>query len=108
MMKGKHVIIPKVFNKQALDQLHLNNIGIGKTKFLAWELIFWININDDTEKHIKNCTTCPTFQQTQDKIIHHNIPAKPWEMVGTYMFTLNNKHYPCIVQYHSKFPVIKK
>ena len=24
------------------------------------------------------------------------------------MFTLNNKHYLCIVDYHSKFPVIKK
>ena len=24
------------------------------------------------------------------------------------MFTLNNKHFLCIVDYHSKFPVIKK
>ena len=24
------------------------------------------------------------------------------------MFTLNNKHYLCIVDYHSKFPIIKK
>ena len=85
-------------------------MGIEKTKLLAWELVYWININDDIEKHIKNCTTCLMFQQTQhkDKIIHHDILAKPCTIVGADTFTLNNKHYLCVVDYHSKFPVITK
>ena len=29
-------------------------------------------------------------------------------MVGAYMFTLYNKYSLCLVDYHSKFPVIKK
>ena len=41
-------------------------------------------------------------------MIHHNIPVRPWDIIGTDMFTLNNKHYLCIVDYHSKFPIIKK
>ena len=67
-------------------------------------------MNDDIEKHIKNCTTCLMFQQTQhkDKKIQHDIPAKPCEMAGADMFTLTIKHYLCTVDYHSKFPVIKK
>ena len=50
------------------------------------------------------------FQQVQpkDKIIHSDIPAKSWEIVGTDMFTLTNKHYLCPVDYQRKFPVIKK
>ena len=38
----------------------------------------------------------------------------PWnsrqtkDVVGTDMFTLHNKYNLCIVDYHSKFPVIKK
>ena len=40
--------------------------------------------------------------------MHHKIPRKPWEMIGVGMFTLHNKNYLCIVDYHSKFPVIKK
>ena len=76
-------------------------MGIEKTKLLVRQLVCWININDDIEKHIKNCTTCLTFQQRQpkDKIIHHDILAKPWEIVGTEMVTLNNKHYLCIVNF---------
>ena len=50
------------------------------------------------------------FQQTQpkDKMIHHDILVRPWDIVGAGLFTLNNKHYLCIVDYHSKFPIIKK
>ena len=85
-------------------------MGIEKTKLLALESVYWININDDIERHIKNCTKCLMFRQTQpkDKIIHHDILAKPWETFATDIFSLNSKHYHCIVDYHSKFPVIKK
>ena len=30
------------------------------------------------------------------------------DVLGTDIFTLNNKQYLCIVDYHSKFPIIKK
>ena len=60
--------------------------------------------------NIKNCTICLTFQQTQpkDKMIHHDISIRPWDVIGVDIFTLNNKHYLYIVDYHSKFPIIKK
>ena len=85
-------------------------MGIEKTKLPAYELVYWVNINDDIERHIKNCTTYLTFQQTlpKDKIIHHDILAKLWEVITADMFTLNNKYYLCIIDYHSKFPIIKK
>ena len=110
IMKGRHIVIPKVLKTLALDQPHINHMGIEKTKLLACELVYWVNINEDIERHNKNCTTCFTFQQTQqkDKILHHDIPAKPWEVVGADMFILNNKLYLSIVDYHSKFPFIKK
>ena len=85
-------------------------MGIEKTKLLTCKFVCWVNRNDDIDKHIKNCTTCLTFQQKQpkDKIIHHNIPAKPWEVIGEDMSTPNNKYYLCIIDYHNKFPIIKK
>ena len=44
----------------------------------------------------------------KDKMIHHDIPVRPWDVIGTDMFNLNNKHYLCIVDYHSKFQIIRK
>ena len=67
-------------------------------------------MNSDIEKVVRNCFTCLEFQQTQPKeqIFQHEIPRKPWEVVGADNFTLHNKNYLCIVDYHSEFPIIKK
>ena len=65
-------------------------------------------MNNNTENHMKNYSTCLDCQQTQQQKSHHEIPGKPWEVVGITIFILHNKSYFCIVDYHSKFPVIKK
>ena len=113
IMKGRCIIIPKpqqALKQQALDQLHVNHMGIEKTKLLACKSIYWVNVNSDIENYIKNCTTCLAFQQMQpkEKIIHHDIPIRPWDILGADMFHINNKNYLCIVDYHSKFLVVKK
>ena len=46
--------------------------------------------------------------QPKEKIIHHNIPLKPWEEVRADIFHFNSKNYVCIVDYNNKFPVIKR
>ena len=85
-------------------------MGIKQTKLFTHESIYWVYINTDIGKHIKNCTMCLEFQQThpKEKIIHHNIPLRPWEVLGADIFQFNNKNYLCIIDYHSKFPVVKR
>ena len=53
---------------------------------------------------------CLEFQQAQpkEKIIHHDIPLRPWEVIGADVFHFNIKNYLCIVDYNSKFLVIKR
>ena len=38
----------------------------------------------------------------------HKKPGQLWECVEADVFTINNKHYLCILDYHSKFPVVKQ
>ena len=86
------------------------HMGIEKTKLLTHDSVFWSNINANIEAYIKHCATCLEFQQMQpkEKITHHDIPLRPWEVVGADVFHLKNKHYFCIVHYNSKFPVVKR
>ena len=46
--------------------------------------------------------------QPKEKILNHDILLRPWEVLDADVFHLNNKNYLCIVDYHSKFPVIKR
>ena len=110
ILKGRCIIIPDSLKQQVLTQLHTNHTGIEKTKLLVCESVFWHNINANIKAYIKLCATCLEFQQTQpkEKIMHHNILLRPWDVIGTDIFYLKNKHYLCIVDYNSKFPVIKR
>ena len=109
-MKGGCTIVPQELRQQVLDQLYLNNMGIEKTKLLICESVYCANINNNIEDHVNNCNTCLEFQQAQPKkkIIHHNTLLRPWEVLGADIFQLNNKNYLCIVDYHSKFPIIQR
>ena len=109
-MKGRCILIPTRLKQQVVDQLHTNHMGIEKNKLLACKSVYWADINADIEKRIKNCATCLEFHQMQpkEKIIHHDIPLRPWEVLGTDVFHFNNRNYLCIVDYHRKFPVVKR
>ena len=85
-------------------------MGIEKTKLLARESVLWHNMNANIESYIKLCATCLKFQQIKpkEKITHYNIPLRPWEVFGADIFHFKYKHYLCIVDYNSKFPVSKR
>ena len=55
IMKGRCIIIPKVLQQQALDQLHANHMGIEKNKFISMhKSVYWVNINADIENYRNN------------------------------------------------------
>ena len=52
ILKNRHIVVLK-HKKQALEQLHVNHIGIEKAELLACESIPCTGMNNDTENHIK-------------------------------------------------------
>ena len=97
-MKGRLIIMPGKLQNKYWD----NYIAA------LWALKNRINMNSNIER-TNNCSTCLDFQQMQPKerIIYCKKPGKPWKIIGTYMLSLYKKHYLCIADHQSKFPVIK-
>ena len=63
---------------------------------------------------IENCPKIAQFAlifqatQPKDKILSHNIPERPCISVRTDIFSINTKHYLCIIDSCSTFSVIKQ
>ena len=85
-MKNKRIVIPFLLQKQILKQLHCNHMGIEEKGLLVCELVYWVNINADIEKNVKQGATCMEYQETQpcEKTVPYKLPYKPWEVVLTY------------------------
>ena len=110
ILKCRCIIIPNSLKQQVLNQLHTNHMDIEKMKLLAHECVYWCSINADIKKYIKQCATCLEFQQMQpkEKISHDDIPLRPWEVVGADIFHFNNVNCLCVVDYSSKFSIIRR
>ena len=98
------------FTEADSGEATLHNLSIEKMQLLMRESVYWTNMNADIEHTVKQCATCLEYQQTQakERTLHYKIPYKPWEVVSADIFTANFKSLLCIVDFYSKFPIVKK
>ena len=108
VIKGQHIVIPEAITTTGVKAAKHQSHGHRKNQTINTQIFLLDRYVCGHKNHIKSCSTCLHFQQTQprEKIIHHNIPGKPWEVIRADMFTLNNKNFFCIVEYHSTFPIL--
>ena len=51
--RGRCIVIPETLQRWPLQQLHVNHMGIERTKLLVHKSIYYIGMNVDIENHIK-------------------------------------------------------
>lgn len=110
VLKGSRIVIPQSLKENILDQLHYGHQGIEKTRLRARESVFWDNINKDVETMIKNCPICQEHQPAQQRetLLPHDIPKRPWEVLGTDMFNFQGAEYLLVADYYSKYFIVRK
>ena len=110
LLEGTRVIIPESMHSFILDRLHYGHLGIEKTRLRAKDSGYWININRDIETTVKSCHIYQEHQPAQqhETLLPHEIPSRPWEVVGTDMFFFHDADWLIIVDYYSKFPIVRR
>ncbi len=88
VLKGQHIVLSRSAQPNILQQLHTAHLGQEKTKLLAREVVYWVNINKDIDRLVQTCVICQYYQpsQTAEPLMPHNIPTKPWSMLSTDLF----------------------
>ena len=109
VMKGDRIIIPEKLREEVLKAIHTGHQGETKCILLAREAVFWPGITNQIKQMVKDCTTCQKFQPAQPKmpILQPDLPTHPWEKLGTDIFEFKGYKYLIIVDYYSRFPVIR-
>ncbi|CAM1300306.1 Uncharacterised protein g2672 [Pycnogonum litorale] len=93
-----------------LSSLHYGHLGIEKSYLRAKDTVYWPNIKKDVEAMVKTCQICQEQAPSQcpEPLMPHEVPHRPWEVIGMDLFHLFNIDYLLISDYYSKFPIIRK
>lgn len=109
LLFGDRVIIPKMFRKRVLNQLHKPHLGIQLTKSIARNYVYWPKIDQDIESLIKSCENCALAAKSPTKTLLHSwpTPASAWQRIHIdYAGPINSTYFLVIVDAYSKWPEI--
>ena len=95
---------------ETLKVLHLGHYVIDKMQLRALETVYWPGINKDILKCYQSCKTCIKYSKSQrnEPLQSHPTPEMPWHTVATDLFETKNSKYLLIVDYYSRFPILRK
>ena len=79
----------------------------------AKETVYWPGMNEQLEQLIQNCQLCLSYSRSKDKntpntALGHEIPSVPWSKVATDIFHFKSKSYLLVVDYISRFPIVRQ
>ena len=108
IMKGDRLVIPLSLQAEVLSKLHEAHQGIEKTRLRARSCVYWKSINKDIDDIVRKCDACQRLQKRQahELLMQHELPTRPWQIVGTDLFAIREDTYLLICDYYSKFPFV--
>lgn len=108
---GDRVVVPKVFRRKILRELHEGHPGIVRTKLLARSKVFWPKIDADIERMVKECDCCATAGKAPIKCTLKSWPisTKPWSRIhADYAGPIEGVFFLVVVDSFSKWPEVYK
>ena len=110
ILKRERVVIPKSQRSDIVERIHQAHQGVEKCQLRVRSCAFWPEINKDIEARVKKCEVCQESQNTQAKetLEPQEVPTRPWQVVGTDLFSWDRDEHLLMCDYYSKFPIIKK
>lgn len=105
MFKGEKIIIPRKLRENMIERIHSSHMGVEKSKNRARDLIFWPGMGKAIEAAVEACSVCQERRSANPKepLLSHAIPERPWQVIGTDLFTWNSRDYIIIVDYYSRY-----
>ena len=105
VLRGDRIVIPKSLRQEMKNRVHSGHLGINSCLRRAKGLMFWPGMSSDIRQYVESCKTCAAYgrKQSPEPLQQHDVSTRPWQKVGTDIFTLQDHNYLVTVDYFSKF-----
>ena len=108
ILRGTRIVIPEEMQKQVVDLAHEGHQGIVKTKALLRQKVWFVGINDLTEKKVKSCIACQatTPDARREPVKMSQLPSTVWQEVSVDFKELSTGGYLLVItDDYSRYPV---
>ncbi len=102
---GTRVVIPPSLRETLLQELHVEHLGISRTKTYARGYLWWPCLDADIESMISNCATCASLRNQPATAPLHpwQWPARVWQRVHIDFAEKDGQNYLVVIDSHSKW-----
>ena len=88
---------------QILDKIRKGHRGIFKCREHA-KTVCWPGLSSEVRDMVENCKVCAKYrQQRAEPLMSTLFPERPWQMIGTDLFGLDNLNYLIVVDDFSHY-----
>ncbi|XP_055543397.1 uncharacterized protein K02A2.6-like [Wyeomyia smithii] len=109
IMFGDRLVIPTMFRRRCLIQLHKGHPGIQRMKAIARSFVYWPGLDDEIVSFVKGCSHCASAARSPPKAepeSWHPTTA-PWQRVhADYAGPLDGEFFLLVIDAHTKWPEI--
>ena len=110
LLKSHKFIVPKNLQSVYIDKIHAGHLGINKSLQKAREYLFWKGYTKDISEAIDKCALCQENAPSNPQRFQYisEVPPHPWHTLGTDLFYHRKQDYLVLVDYFSKFLIVRK
>ena len=92
-----------------LVEIHEAHMGGSNSFSFARDYVFWPSMTAQIKGKVSSCSICNAFhnRQQRESLHSHDIPALPWQVVGTDLFEYGGQTYLLVTDFYSKYFEIK-
>ena len=104
LLNASRIVVPSTMRLQVLDKVHEGHQGIVKSRERAKTSVWWPGLSREIQDMVENCKICAKYQQQRaEPLIPTLFPERPWQVIATDLFELDNLNYLIVVDYFSRF-----
>jgi hypothetical protein len=113
VLRSNKIVIPRTLQHRVIEAAHEGHQGIGRTKALLRQYVWFPGIDKLVDAEVKGCIQCQATTVTsspREPLNMTEMPATPWiNLCADFKGPFENGQYLLvIVDQHSRYPVVEK